>query len=268
MSIASLAMYDLPEVTAATDAWWTGVARAMRREGIEDVPDTLCRDGDATSVWRAPDLLFSQTCGYPLTHDFAGQLRVVATPCFDCAGCVGPSYRSLVVVRADDPANDFDDLRDRVAAVNGPDSQSGYSALRATVAPLSRSGRFFSEVVVSGGHANSLAFVAEGKADVCAVDCVTHALLVRYRPAAVANLRVLGTTTDAPGLPYVTRANAGDDLLRGLRAALFAALDDPDLAAVRGALLIAGAEVLPEDAYTRIIDIENDSQAHGYARLA
>ena len=268
MSIASLTMYDLPDVTAATDAWWAGLARAMRREGIEDVPDGLRRDDDVKPTWRAPDLLFSQTCGYPLMHEFAGQLRVVATPHFDCPGCEGPRYCSLVIVRADDTASALDDLRGRVATANGPDSQSGYSALRGTIAPLARSGRFFSEVVISGGHANSLALVAEGKADVCAVDCVTHALLSRHRPGAVANLRVLGPSVDAPGLPYVTRASASDDLLQRLRAALFAALDDPGLAAVRETLLIAGAEVLPEGAYDRIIEIENDSKALGYARLA
>jgi len=268
MSIASLAMYDLPDVTAATDAWWAGLAQAMRREGIEDVPDRLHRANEVKPAWLAPNLLFSQTCGYPLMHEFAGKLRVVATPCFDSPGCEGPRYCSLVIVRADDTAGTLDDLRGRVAAANGLDSQSGYSALRGTIAPLARSGRFFSEVVISGGHANSLALVSEGKADVCAVDCVTHTLLSRHRPAAVANLRVLGTTVDAPGLPYVTRANASDDLLQRLRAALFAALDDSDLTAARETLLIAGAEVLPEGAYERIIEIENDSKAHGYARLA
>ncbi|HEY5598605.1 MAG TPA: PhnD/SsuA/transferrin family substrate-binding protein [Kiloniellales bacterium] len=268
MSVASLPMYDLPEVAAATDAWWAGIARALRREGIEDVPDGLRRDRDLTRPWRAPDLLFSQTCGYPLTHEFAGKLCVVSTPCFDCAGCEGPRYRSLLIVREDDPAIGLGDLRGRIAAVNAPHSQSGYSALRASVAPLARSGRFFSEIVMSGGHADSLALVAGGKADLCAVDCVTHALLARYRPAAVANLRALGATVDAPGLPYVTRADASDERLRRLRAGLFAALADPSVAAAREALLIAGAEVLPAAAYDRIVDIEDESRARGYARLA
>src|SRR6185312_8107473 len=33
MAVASLPMYDLPELRAATDAWWKGLARAFRREG-------------------------------------------------------------------------------------------------------------------------------------------------------------------------------------------------------------------------------------------
>lgn len=268
MSIASLGMYDLPEIAAATDAWWAGLARGLRREGVADVPARLTRDRAAHVVWRAPDLLLSQTCGYPLMHEFAGRLRVVATPCYDCIGCDGPNYCSLIVVRAADVARPLADLRGRVAAANAADSQSGYSALRAEVAPLARSGHFFSEVVLSGGHADSLALVAGGRADVCAVDCVTHALLTRHRPAAVAGLRVLGRTVAAPGLPYVTRADAGDALVQRLRAAVFAALADPGLAAAREALLIAGAEVLPEGGYQRIVEIEKAAQANGYARLA
>jgi len=268
MSLASLGMYDLPEIAAATDAWWAGLARALRREGVADVPARLTRDRTAHAMWRAPDLLLSQTCGYPLTHEFAGRLRVVATPCYDCAGCAGPDYRSLIVVRAEDVARTLADLRGRVAAANAADSQSGYSALRAEVAPLAKSGRFFSTVTMSGGHAASLALVAGGQADVCAVDCVTHALLTRHRPAAVAGLRVLGRTVAAPGLPYVTRANAGDELVERLRAAVFAALADPELAAAREALLIAGAETLPETGYQRIVEIEHAARAHGYAQLA
>jgi ABC-type phosphate/phosphonate transport system substrate-binding protein len=268
MSIASLGMYDLPEVAAATDTWWAGIARALTRDGVADVPARLTRDQAAQVVWRAPDLLLSQTCGYPLMHEFAGRLRVVATPCYACAGCDGPAYCSLIVVRADDAARTLADLRDRVAAANAADSQSGYSALRAEVAPLAKSGRFFSQVVLSGGHAESLGLVADGRADVCAVDCVTHALLTRNRPAAVAGLRVLGRTVAAPGLPYVTRADADDALVQRLRTALFAALADPALAAARETLLIAGAEVLPEDGYRRILEIEKAAQARGYARLA
>ena len=140
--------------------------------------------------------------------------------------------------------------------------------MRAAVAGLAQAGRFFGRVVVSGGHANSLARVAEGTADVCAVDCVTHALLERHRPAALAGLRVLDRSAAAPGLPYVTRAAADVELLGRLRAALFAALKDPALAAAREALLITGAEVLPETAYRRIIELERQAEALGYPRIA
>lgn len=268
MAIANLAMYDLPEVAAATDAFWAGMARALRREGLDDVPAALTRGVDTGALWRSPELLFSQTCGYPLTHAFKDALRPVATPAYDARGCHGSDYVSLIVVRVDDPVRGLPDLRARTAAINSTSSQSGYSALRAAVAHLAHRGRFFGRVIESGGHPSSLAMVAAGEADVCAVDCVTHALLARHRPEAVCDLRVLAESPAAPGLPYVTRAGADDALVARLRAALFAALEDPDLASAREALLLAGAEVLPVSAYQRILELEARAAALGYAEVA
>lgn len=268
MSVASLPMYDLPEAAAATDAWWAGLARAFAREGLRDVPDRLTRGGDHAELWRAPDLLFSQACGYPLTHAFRHDLCLVATPAYGVPGCNGPEYRSFVMVRKDDPAERIAGLRGRIAAFNAPDSQSGYSALRAAVATVSGGGAFFARTAISGSHAESLAMVARGEADVCAVDCVTYALLARYRPRAVDGLRCLAEGPCAPGLPYVTRAGLDQDSLARLRAGLFAALDDPALAGPRAALFIEGAEVLPATAYARILEIESTARNLGYPELA
>ena len=268
MTLASLPMYDLPELADATDAWWAGLAGAFRRAGISEVPSALCRPDDMAAFWRDPTLLFSQTCGYPLTHRLKSVVRPVATPVYAAPGCRGADYASVVVVRADDPARELVQLRGRVCAVNGPESQSGYNALRRLVAPLAVAGRFFSDVVVSGGHAASLAAVAGGRADVAAVDCVTFALLSRCRPAAVEAVRVLTTTQSVPGLPYVTRASGNDTLVRRLREGLAAALADPSLAAARDELLIAGAEVLPLEAYGCIDRMEAEAMAGGYPKIA
>ncbi len=261
-------MYDLPELVSATDTWWRGLARAFAGAGVPEVPSALTRDMDMDSLWRAPDLLFAQTCGYPLTHAFEGWLRVVATPIYASPDCAGPEYRSVIVVRADDPAKGLGDLRGRAAAVNNLASQSGYNALRAAVAPLAKAGCFFGPVLTSGGHAASLKLVQGGEADVCATDCVTYELLSRYRPQALAGLRVLDRTPTAPGLPYVTRETADDDLLARLRQGVFAALADPGLDSARTTLLIAGAEVLPEPAYQRVIELERRAEALDYPRLA
>jgi ABC-type phosphate/phosphonate transport system substrate-binding protein len=268
MPIANLTMYDLPEIAAANDAFWDGMARALAREGLAAVPRTLTRGVDLDALWRSAELLFSQTCGYPLTHAYKDALRLVATPVYEAPGCDGANYVSLIVVRAEDPVRGLPDLRGRTAAVNHAASQSGYSALRASVARLAHDGRFFGRVVESGSHGASLARVAAGKADVCATDCVTHALLARHRPEALENLRVLARSPAAPGLPYVTRAAAADDLVARLRAALFAALAKPELASARQALLLTGAEVLPEVAYQPILDMEAQAKALGYAEVA
>jgi hypothetical protein len=81
----------------ATDAWWAGLARHLRAAGIE-APDRLTRSDAPAIQWRRPDLVVSQTCGYPLVHAFKDQLEVLATPVYAAEGCSGPHYSSLIVV--------------------------------------------------------------------------------------------------------------------------------------------------------------------------
>ena len=268
MATASLPMYDLPELRAATDAWWQGLARALSRAGIAEVPASLTRGPPEEQLWRDPGLLLSQSCGYPLTHGVKHLVVPVATPVYEAPGCVGARYSSAFVVRAGDPAASLAELAGRRCAVNGPQSQSGYNVLRHAVAPLSRDGRFFAEVAVTGGHGASVAALAGSRADVAAIDCVTYRLFELYQPAAVAALRVLAWSETVPGLPYVTRAEAGPDILERLRDGLMAALADPDLATAREALLLTGAEVLEPEAYGRIVEMEQEATQFGFPEIA
>ncbi len=54
---ASLGMYDLPELTAATDAWWAGLRRHFAAQGLRDLPaddaDPRRRSGRAAESARA-----------------------------------------------------------------------------------------------------------------------------------------------------------------------------------------------------------------------
>ena len=258
--VAALPMYDLMELRAATDAWWRGLARAFRRQGVPDVPDRLVRRARDARLWRDSSLIFGQTCGYPLTHEYAGVLTPIATPCYRADGCAEAEYTSLVVVRQDDPARGLEDLRGRTAAINGPTSHSGWSVLRAMAAPLTTGGKFFARLVVTGSHAASLEAVASGRADVAAIDAVTYALLARHRPSSLAGSRILERSPRAPGLPYVARADAAPDLQARLREGVAEALADPTLAGCREALLIVGAEILPLEAYGRIREIARAGQ--------
>ena len=268
MPTASLPMYDLPELRPAMAALWAGIARALAREGVAEVPATLVHDVPADELWPAPDLLLSQCCGYDLLHGAARGLRPLATPCYRAPGCAGPHYLSIVVVPEGSTAARLEDLRGTVCAINSRCSHSGMNAVRALVAPLSRDGRFFATVEVSGAHSASLAMVASRTADVAAIDGVTYALLARHRPAALAGTRPLCRTANAPAPPFVTRADAPDELVLRLRTALHDACADPGLAAVRGALLLDGIEVLPFAAYDRLKAFERLASRPGYPVLA
>ncbi len=268
MSIASLPMYDLPALRRATDDWWAGLARGLTAAGLLGVPPELERDLGLDEVWHHPSLLLSQTCGYPLTHALAGRVRLVATPVYDVEGCEGATYRSAFLVRDGDPAARLADLRGRRVAVNARDSQSGYNCLRYALASLAGGGPLFAEVVTTGDHEASLEAVRGNRADLAAVDAVTFALTARCEPSAVAGLRVLGWSAAAPALPYVTRAGAGEAELAALRDGLMKAAADPELAAARAALSLAGFEVLPLEAYHQIDEMERAAIALGYPEIA
>src|SRR5262249_35417465 len=153
------------------DTLWSAIALRLREAGVAGVPDHLDRDRDHRQQWADPRLLFSQACGFPLMHEFAGRLVPVATPCYAVAGCAGARYRSLIVARRDDGRRRFADFRGGVAAINAPDSHSGFNILRWR-ASREAARPFFGRVVQTGGHAASLGAVQSGQADVAAVDCV------------------------------------------------------------------------------------------------
>ena len=264
---ASLPMYDLPEVGEWTGRFWTAIAGELHAGGVSGVPDALERPSGHRDAWRPDGLLFSQSCGYPVATALRGVVRVVATPHYAAPGCEGPRYSSVVVVREASRVAALEDLRGAVCAFNSRDSQSGCNALRAAIAPMARGGRFFTRTVETGAHAASIEAVRTGRADVCAVDCVTWALLARYRPSALTGLEVIRYTEPAPGLPFVTAGDVSDATLASIREALRRAFVRPDLARTREALLISGLSILPDDAYEPLPAMERAAAACGYPNL-
>lgn len=267
-ALAALTMYDLPELQAATDAWWSVIARHLRRVGIADVPDALTRNRPMAETWRDPALLLTQTCGYPLTHDHADDLTAVAVPDYRAEGCGGGLYRSAFVVRADDPAETLEDLRGRRVAANGPDSQSGCNALRAAISEIAGDVRFFDAVSWSGAHRRSLAMVREGRADIAAIDGVTFALVADAAPREVDGVRVLAWSAATPALPYAVRRGLDADIRTRVTGALLAAANDPDGAAARDTLRLAGLSPAADADYAVMVGLREAAEARGYPLLA
>ena len=264
--IASLPMYDVPELAEHTDALWGAIARALAVRGVR-APAALTRDRE---TWTDPALTLSQTCGYVFTHRLKGAVRLVATPRYAAPGCEGARYTSMIVVPRASTARSLEELRGRVAAVNQLESHSGMNVLRHLCAPLADAGRFFGRVEVSGGHRASLERIAAGTADVAAIDCVAHALLARAVPDLLAGTRVLAEVEAprVPGLPLITRRDLPGEDLGTLREALLDVAEDPALARTRRALLWDGLEVLGEDAYAVLDEMEEGAIARGYPTVA
>ena len=267
MPVASMPMYDLPEVESLLDSLWAGLVRHLKREGLTDVPDQIRHGRKVSALWNDSDLWLSQCCGYDIIGRYAGKLRPVATPHFGAPECKGAKYASNVVVAEHCEADDVLEMFGAVCVINGFESHSGSTALKALVAPRNRDGRFFSEVKVSGSHVASLEMIRRGEADVAAIDCVTYALLESYRPEALTGIRKLGRTYRAPAVPYVTRWDHDKDRVERLRAALFSAFVDPFLTTTRQALYLKDVEALSVSAYRRISEFEDYAARLGYPAL-
>lgn len=221
--IASLAMYDRPQTAAATDRFWGLIRENLRQSGI-DAPDRLERDAPFWEVWQAPDLVFSQTCGRPYRLRLHDQVQLVGTPDYGLKDCPQGHYRSAFICRARDPRTELPDFRDACFAFNDDMSQSGWAAAQVHAAGL---GFQFGVCLETGGHVASARSVADGRADIAALDAMSWELIKRYEDCA-GDLRVLGWSAPTPGLPYITGSNMDAGKVSAAVTAAIAALDFTD----------------------------------------
>ena len=247
--LASLPMYCEAELRPATERWWAGLARHLRECGVRDVPEALTWPDDYHGHWRAPGLLFSQTCGYPLVNLIGPAVKLIATPSYDAPGCEVAGYAAHVIVRKSAEAQSVGDLRGCRLAVNGMTSYSGYHVWRRILATGDDVQSYFGDIVTSGSHRASIRCVAAGEADACAVDCVTHALVSDQAADELHGTRILVSSPTAPGMPYVTGAGTSDEDIAKMREGLLAAIADPALAPHRAVLHLTGVSVLADEDY-------------------
>lgn len=249
-------------------ALWPCLRQHLLQAGCTGVPQALDWPQDYPAHWRDPRLLLSQSCGYPLTHALAGAVQLIGLFTYAVPGSEGIFCRSLLVARQEHAGRALTDFRGLRAAFNSEDSQSGYNALRAAVAPLAVEGRFFAEVVQTGGHAASLAAVQQGRADLAAIDCVTFAGLGRDMPQTVEGVCVVGQTQPYPGLPLVTGRDTSASERLAVQTALAALVRDAAAAPALDALGINGFQTPPHASYQVCVDMRLHAAALGYPELA
>ena len=226
-TVASLAMYPLAPLRAATDDLWASVRRHLGW-GPHELEWTVL----PPEIWHHPQLLVAQTCGWPLVTELSESVAVVGSFDYAVAGAEHGSYRSVLVTQHDAT---FDELRGRpgiVAAVNGFASLSGWISLQHAWGGKPAA-------IGTGTHLGSVRALAAGRADVASIDAVSWALFAEHEPDLVASLHVVGAGPRVPCLPLVTGWRHTRDV-PALRDALAAAVADPAVSAACSALLIRG----------------------------
>jgi ABC-type phosphate/phosphonate transport system substrate-binding protein len=265
--IAVLPMYDFPWTDKANDALWAAMAARLDEAGVE-APKALTRGPDLEAQWRNPRLVFGQTCGYPFMTALKDEVGLIAAPCYAFPGCDEASHRSFLIRRAGDSRRALVEFRGATAGINAHDSNTGMNLFRATLAPFAGGAPFLRAIVVTGSHEASLAAVAEGRADLAAIDCVSYGLLERGRPDLIERVAVVAESPRSPSLPFIAAASIGAQATAAVREALFSALADPNLAEARTALGLMGARLVATSDYARVIEIEREAAVAGYSLLA
>lgn len=238
--IASLMMYRRPEIEESITRFWQAIRTSLAARGI-DSPETLSQDKDEVAVWTDPALLLSQTCGLPFRTFLKDKVKLVGTPDYALDGCPPGHYRSAFVVRADDARDSLDAFRAARFAFSQTTSQSGLGAPFNHLAPR---GWWFADRTETGAHRSSAIAVAEGRADIAAIDAQTWRLIVAHDEFA-ARLRVLDWTEPTPGLPLITAPGRDPAVLFAAVAEAIAALPNAD----RAALYLTGLCAIPAEAY-------------------
>lgn len=241
--IASLMMYQRPELVDAHDRYWQLIRAALDESGFES-PEALSQDAEEFYVWNHPELVLSQTCGMPYRTWLHDKVELVGTPDFGLQGCPPGYYRSALIVRADDPRTDIAAFDDAIFAYNQTFSQSGYAAPYWHVKPM---GFWFEKRMHTNQHVQSAKAVSDGRADIASLDAVSWRNIESYE-AFASGLRVLEWTAPTPGLPLITAL--GQDrstILNAVRQAI-ARLEEED----RSRLGIKGIVQIPKGDYLRI----------------
>lgn len=257
---AELLMYVAPDpIQQANQQWLT---RILERLGLGR------RDAahlDLLGLWLAPELLVTQTCGYPLMTQLRGQVRVIGRPRYELPHSSNGAHCSLLLTRADNPHTDLAQFYNSRGVINGHDSNSGMNLLRERLAPLQQDGRFFSSVGISGAHRESLRWLREDRADLAAIDSVTYDYLARFAPQEVAGLRVVSHSAPSPTLPYIGPHSLSEAQVATIRAAMNLALQDlPHVVETLGLHAVLPAS---EDDYQVLLGYQQYAARLGYPVL-
>ncbi len=226
--VAYSRLFDRMESLLGTDI------RVVQRRTYREVNDLL--------VAGKLDVAFVCTGGYlDLAQRAPGAVEVIAVPVV--AGT--PTYRSIIVVRADSPIESLVDLAGKRFAFTDDLSLTGYAypmqRLRALGLPADR---FFGATVFTHGHERSLNAVARGLVDGAAVSDQVYLALTRDA-ALAGELRVIDRSPPFGGPPVLVSSRLAPSVKEQLRRVLLGLADDPVASA---ALRAIGTErfVAPE----------------------
>ncbi|MGA9702423.1 phosphate/phosphite/phosphonate ABC transporter substrate-binding protein [Pseudomonas sp.] len=254
---SDLSMYLAPaRVLHAQQAWLERILEILgERRGQTRIVDLAAH-------WLSPDLLLSQTCGYPFVTSLRGKVRLIGRPSYELTHSSGGDHCSVLLCRADAVATDLAGFQGSHGLINAPDSNSGMNLFRHTLAGISDRG-FFSTLTFTGSHRESMRRLKQGEGDLTSIDSVTYDYLARDNSDEIEGLRILVQSARSPCLPYITSIGQTAADAASIRNAMNEALGQ--LPEVSRDLAIK--QVLPasEADYECLLEYERSAASRGFS---
>jgi ABC-type phosphate/phosphonate transport system substrate-binding protein len=242
-------MYDWPETGHALDVLWSHIHNQLERREVHS-PAQLERNMHPAAIWSEPELVIGQTCGWPYANYLKEQVVPFARFHYDLPDCPPGHYNSVYIGHDDD---DFDHLASSAAfefiekiAINSDDSQSGFHVFSEITGEPAEESIAKEKRIITGAHRNSISAIANGDANIAAIDAVAFELAKQYEPEAVSRVVVLGNSRPVPGLPLIT-SKANQELVPYLYEALQDALDDTPQDILQTLFILGAVKAEPSD---------------------
>lgn len=233
----SLGMYPAPASRAIFTAIEQTLAAILDEAGLDE-------------AGIAPDrLAVRHMCGITLATAPADAWHYLATPVIGDPAVPRGHYNSLIITPRDGGLARFADFDPEIhtVAINEPGSFSGAITLAAHLA--SRMGVPLSSTIQSGAHLNSVTMVADGRAQLAAIDRMSLSLARHDRPEDVERVRVIDETDFYPAPPFVADASLAADVVTALRDALLACTSLPEWPEMERVLGVTGMTVMDDALY-------------------
>jgi ABC-type phosphate/phosphonate transport system substrate-binding protein len=249
----SLPMYDFPEVQASTKAILDALSNSFTKLGDASQPTfpESSIHADLMRMWKDDSTLFSQSCGLPFVEDLYDYVDIVATLKWTGISDERGWYRTVIVAREELDVASLSDVRGLQPVITNTQSLSGWCSLGVALSDIGADASYVLPYVESEGHAKSLQFLQDKRADLASIDPGTFQLLQRHRPALTSGLRVIGHGPLVPATPmHVSKIRSAD--LDALQAATIDVFSRPELTSARADIGIDGAVAVGASDYALI----------------
>jgi ABC-type phosphate/phosphonate transport system substrate-binding protein len=249
----SLPMYDFPEVQASTKAILDALSNTFTKLGDESQPafPESSIHADLMRMWKDDSILFSQSCGLPFVEDLHDYVDIVATLKWTDISDERGWYRTVIVAREELGVASLSEVGGMQPVITNQQSLSGWCSLGVALSDIGADASYVLPYVESEGHAKSLQFLQNKRADFASIDPGTFQLLQRHRPALTHGLRVIGNGPLVPATPmHVSKVRMAD--FEALQAAVLKVFSRAELAGARAEIGIDGAVAMSTSDYSLI----------------